>query len=150
MARVEIRELGLRGVLHRGEGAGPRPGVLVLGGSAGGAPVETARLLAAEGISALALAYFGVAGAPPRLDCVPLETFDRGVELLAADRAVDPSRLGILGISKGGEAALLVASRRADIRAVVSFAGSGVVFQSPAFRLGVPTSSWSADGRELP
>jgi dienelactone hydrolase len=51
-------------------------------------------------------------------------------------------------VSKGAEAALLLASRRPELRAVAAFAPSAVVFQSIA--PGFPrTSSWTRGGIEL-
>lgn len=50
------------------------------------------------------------------------EDIEAGLAWLAAQPEVDPQRLGIVGHSVGAGAALLVASRRDDVRAVVSLA----------------------------
>jgi dipeptidyl aminopeptidase/acylaminoacyl peptidase len=50
------------------------------------------------------------------------EDVDAGLAWLAAQPEVDPQRLGIVGHSVGAGAALLAASRRRDVRAVVSLA----------------------------
>lgn len=105
MRTTAVRDDGLVGVLCVPDGGPAAPGVLLLGGSEGGLHERDARVLAAEGFTVLALAYFGAPGLPPGLVDVPLEYFSRGLDLLAA-RA--PGRLGVLGGSRGGEAALLV------------------------------------------
>jgi dienelactone hydrolase len=52
-------------------------------------------------------------------------------------------------VSKGGELALLIASRHPEIKAVAGFVPSGLVFQSVAS--GYPlTSSWTYQGKDLP
>lgn len=50
------------------------------------------------------------------------EDVDAGLRWLAVQGEVDPLRLGIVGHSVGAGAALLAASRRCDVRAVVSLA----------------------------
>jgi dienelactone hydrolase len=109
----------------------------------------TAAPFAAQGYAVLALSYFRAEGLPAALDQIPLETFDRGLAWLAAQPGVDRRRIGVFGISKGAEAALLVASRHAEIRAVAAGSPSHVVWQglSQDFAL---RSSWSAGGAPLP
>lgn len=135
--------------------ADPAPGILVLGGSEGGISAgadAVARALHAEGFSALALHYFGDPGGTTRMSEIPLETFDRGIDWLADQPQVLPDRLGVVGGSKGGEAAVLLGSRRPDLRAVVGLTPSHVVWQG--FDLGSPWqsvgSTWSSDGVGLP
>ncbi|WP_062396190.1 acyl-CoA thioester hydrolase/BAAT C-terminal domain-containing protein [Methanogenium cariaci] len=80
---------------------------------------------------------------------MPLEFFDRAVAFLMAHPAADTDRMGIYGYSKGGELALLLASRDARIRAVAAYSPpSSVVWQSP--KGGAPKSSWTADGVPVP
>jgi dienelactone hydrolase len=62
--------------------------------------------------------------------------------------------LGLMGGSKGGEAALLAASRNGDFRAVVALTpaahmweGHTLKFFSPDYK---PVASWSLGGRPLP
>ncbi len=142
---------GLVAKLYLPAGEGPHPGVLVLGGSGGGIgwQEDTAAVLAEHGFAALALAYFGMEGLPAGLELIPLEYFEKALAALVADPAVDAGRLGVVGVSKGGEAALLLASRLPRLRAVVAFVPSSHVFQSIAD--GWPrTSSWSHGGEPLP
>ena len=124
-----IRQPGLVGNFYAGAGAGRRPAILLLGGSEGGlgsAVDGQAQLLAREGFAVLALAYYRLPGQPERFELVPLESFTRALDWLKAQGAVDPQLLAVMGTSKGAEAALLVASRRPDVGAVVAAAPSHV------------------------
>jgi acetyl esterase/lipase len=125
--------------------------VVVLGGSEGGLHADSARLFAAHGYAALALAYFGVDPLPKRLEAIPLETVTRGIDWLAARPEVDPTRIVLEGGSKGGELALLVASREPRIRATAAVVPSAYVWFGLAFEPGhAETSSWSAGGAPVP
>ena len=57
---------------------------------------------------------------------MPLELFDRALGWLKAQEEVDGARLAIVGGSKGAEAALIVASRHPELRAVVAGMPSSV------------------------
>ena len=136
--------------LHLPAGKGPFPGVLLVGGSGGGIGWQDymGEILAEKGFASLALAYFGMEGLPESLELIPIEYFQKGLDYLAAHEAVDAKRIGVIGVSKGGEVALLLASYDPRVRAVVAFAPSAVVFQSIA--KGFPrTSSWTYKGKPL-
>lgn len=150
VTRTEVRDEGLVGTLFTPPGDGPHPAVIVLGGSEGGLDEGWAAALASRGYAALALAYFGVDELPEELTLVPLETFYTALDWLAAQDAVDEGRIALVGASKGGEAALLVASRRPEVRAVVAYVPSNVVWQGISFTDFTPRSSWSLAGEGLP
>jgi dienelactone hydrolase len=148
----------LVGTLFIPEG-GPHPGVLLLGGSEGGLHEDDAALLAAHGFAVLALAYFGTPGVPTYLVRVPVEYFGTALCYLADHELVRADRLAVIGGSFGGQAALLIGATYAEIRAVVSVAGSGVVTQGidgdtaesdflHILRSEVPPWTWR--GRPLP
>ena len=86
----------------------PHPAVLQLGGSYGGHGDLPAALLASHGYPTLALAYFKEPGLPQTLQDVPLEYFAKALRWLATQPGVDPNRVLIYGVSRGGEAALLL------------------------------------------
>src|SRR5262249_38271399 len=96
---------------------GGTAGLLILAGSSGRVERERARIFAQQGITALAIRWFGGAGQPPGICEVPLETFTAGVDLLQNAGA---RRIGVLGISKGAEAALLTAIRDPRVDVVVA------------------------------
>jgi dienelactone hydrolase len=109
----------------------PRPAVVQLGGSLGGHGALPAALLASHGYPTLSLAYFGEPGLPSELRRIPLEYFQAALRWLAARPGVDPGRLVVYGVSRGGEAALLVGATFPDlVHGVVSCTGSAYVLGS--------------------
>jgi hypothetical protein len=100
-------------------------GVLVLAGSSGRVERERARLLARQGMTALSIRWFGGPGQSPGICGIPLETFTTAVDVLIANGA---ERLGILGVSKGAEAALLTAVHDPRVDAVVALSPTSRVW----------------------
>lgn len=134
--------------------AGHRDVVLVLGGSEGGlqGSQPLAKRLAEHGLGALALAYFGAPGLPSTLENVPLETLQAGVDWVRQQPGMARRRLIVLGVSKGGEAALLLASRDARLCAVVAGVPSSVVWAGIDMAhpmVPVTVASWSQGGKSL-
>src|SRR5262245_15234960 len=127
-----VRESGLVGVLYQPPGDEPRPAVLVLGGSEGGLPpAQTAPGgLASRGYVVLSLAYFRRNGLPQELRDIPLEYFKRALDWLAGQPFVDPTRIAVMGASRGAEAALLIGSTYPQVHAVIAVSPSNVVVAS--------------------
>jgi dienelactone hydrolase len=156
VTRTPILDHGLVGTLFHPIDDGARPGVILLGGSEGGLHELDAALLANHGFAVLALAYFGTDGVPPFLVEIPLEYFETAVGFLRAHPAVGNGPVGILGGSRGGEAALLIGTTFDGVAAVVSTVGSGVLTQGigPGRDLvemaGTPVPSWTLGGKPLP
>ena len=149
--RLDVTEKGLVAHVFKPATKGPHPAVMLLGGSGGGIgwQDQMADILARRGFVAMSVAYFGMEGLPPELERIPQEYFETALQWLLRQSYVDARRVGVGGVSKGGEIALLLASRRPEFRAVATFVASGVVFQSIA--KGFPkTSSWSHQGRDIP
>jgi len=151
---TRVNAPGLIGNFYPGSGAAPRAAILLLGGSEGGLGSATdgeAQLLARQGFAVLALAYYRLPGQPQKLELVPIESFTRALDWLKTQAGVDSGRLAIMGTSKGAEAALLVASRRPDVRAVVAAVPSHVVWQGFDWSfVPVDSASWSANGKPVP
>jgi dienelactone hydrolase len=156
VTRTPIREHGLVGTLFHPIDDGPRPAVILLGGSEGGLHELDAALLANHGFAVLALAYFGTDGVPPFLVDIPLEYFETAIGFLQAHPTVADRPIGIIGGSRGGEAALLIGSTLDGVGAVVSTVGSGVLTQGighgATFQeiVGTPVPSWTWRGKPLP
>ncbi|QXQ05284.1 hypothetical protein KX816_13560 [Sphingosinicellaceae bacterium] len=147
-----LTDHGLVANWYPGTGARKHAAILLLGGSEGGLGPGTARQasdLAAHGYAVLQLAYFGVPGLPPQLDMVPLDYFDKALSWLRRQPSVKADRIGIMGASKGAEAALLIASHNPDVRAVIVGAPSAVAWQGIDFSGQKVQSSWSLNGRPL-
>jgi dienelactone hydrolase len=92
-------------------------GVLVLAGSSGRVERERARILAQHGMTAASIRWFGGPGQSPGICEIPLETFTAAVDFLRLNGA---RRIGILGTSKGAEAALLTAVHDPRVDVVVA------------------------------
>lgn len=154
--RQALREQGLVGALYMPEAVAaspPLPGLLLLGGSEGGLDTISAMAtsFAREGYAVLALAYFAEQGLPATLENIPLEYFDRALDWLKRQPQVDGGRLGVLGWSRGSEAALLLASRHREVKAVIGVAPSGVVWQGLYYGNDrAPRPAWTLAGRPLP
>lgn len=129
---------------------GCHPGIVLLGGSSGGFPSRrVASLLASRGYTVLALAYFGHDGLPDRLVEVPLASVETAVEWFAGHERVRPEPLGVVGWSRGGELALVAATRCERLRTAVGYAPSTVTFQGNVL-LSDAGSAWTVDGDPLP
>jgi pimeloyl-ACP methyl ester carboxylesterase len=126
-------------------------GVLVLAGSSGRVDVDRARVLAQQGALAAALRWFGGDGQPPGICEVPLEIFVTAVDWLEAQGV---RRVGVVGLSKGAEAALLLACRDPRVRAVVAISPSSVAWANvgPGLdgRAYPYRSSWAWQGAPVP
>jgi len=127
---VEVRESGFQANLFLPDGSGPFPTVLVLGGSGGGFPDSSAALFASHGFAAVSLAYFGVEGLPPELRRIPLEYFESVLQWIEEHPLLRSDRLAVSGTSRGGELALLLASRYPQLRSVVAYVPSSHVWGS--------------------
>jgi pimeloyl-ACP methyl ester carboxylesterase len=121
-----IREQGVVASMFHRPGV-RRPGIIVLSGSGGGMDGSMAALLAAHGYTTIALAYFGIDGLPKELRQIPREYFETAINWFRSHGDVLPESIGAAGSSRGGELALLLGSRFPEIRAVVSYVGSGLV-----------------------
>ncbi len=151
---------GLVGELYTPATAGPHPAIVVLGGSEGGwlSSSPLAALLASHGYIALALAYFQgfqasdpqLASLPKILMDIPLEYFAGAADWLRQQPGVDAHHVGIIGWSKGAEAALITAATfPKDFQAVIAFMPSSVVWSGIEYGPGPISSSWTLDGKPL-
>jgi uncharacterized protein len=153
--RRPVEEEGLVGTLFCPSTPGPHPAVIALGGVGGGLREGGAEALASEGFASLALAYFGVDPLPSELVEIPLEYFEWAIAWLNSQPEVDANRIALVGNSKGGELALLLgATYPEDVKAVIGYAPSAVVWQGITFNReayhGGPRSPWSLRGEPVP
>ncbi|MFF1299480.1 MULTISPECIES: acyl-CoA thioester hydrolase/BAAT C-terminal domain-containing protein [unclassified Streptomyces] len=126
-------------------------GVLVLAGSSGRIERERARILARQGMTAVSIRWFGGPGQSPGICEIPLETFTAAVDFLRLNGA---ERIGILGTSKGAEAALLTAVHDVRVDLVIAVSPTSRVWCNVGpGRDGLHRpyrSSWTWRGQGLP
>lgn len=152
---IEYRDRDGQGVFRAPDGRGPFPAVLALGGSEGGTPLYFADLLVPEGFACLSLAYWATPGTQPWFTGIPLERIERGLRWLIGrpDVRTQDGRVALVGASRGGELALLVASTFPElVGPVVAYTPGSVVWQGVDLTLppGETRSSWSLRGKPLP
>jgi dienelactone hydrolase len=87
---------------------------------------------------------------PQTLGNIPVETVGKAIADISARADVDAQRIALLGISKGGEFALLVASAYPQIHAVIADVPSPFAWQGIAQGPGPATSSWTIGGNPVP
>jgi dienelactone hydrolase len=146
-----VDEDGVLGRLHLPGGA-DLPAVVVVGGSDGGlGGPTTAALLSGHGIAALSLVYWNHPGTPPALRDIDVEVVGRACDWLRSRPGVRDERPAVIGISRGGELAMLAAALMPDrVGSVVSLVGSGLVWG--AFGVGVDDNdtAWRFRGEPVP
>jgi len=154
LVRVPLEQDGVSGFLYYPAKGGPFPGIVLLGGSEGGLAEARARAFASNGFAALTLAYFGYPNLPDELVEIPLEYVDRAASWMKARPMVRAGRVGLFGGSKGGELALLAASRSSNFKAVVAMTPAAHAWEGHTLRFFAPdyqpVSSWSLGGQPLP
>lgn len=136
------------------ESAQPKPLLVAFGGAEGRNLWASRRWEAErqkfldEGYALLAVAYFGLPGLPEKLDRIALEGVHAAIEQAARHPDVDGRCVALMGVSKGGELALLLASRYPDIDAVAAIVPGHAVFV--AITDAMNTSSFSHEGEPVP
>jgi dienelactone hydrolase len=149
---IPVDEDGIIGTYFKPEAAEPRPAIIVMHGTANRVMEDRGSLLASRGYAVLSLLYFGGEGLPEDYIRIPVEYFEKCIAWLSARPEVKKGGVALIGISRGGEGALVVASRLEQVNAVVSISGSGVVFEglhkNP--REGEPETPWTWQGDDIP
>lgn len=147
--------------LYRLPGDRRRPVIIILGGSEGGSSFGRALgpVLASQGYAALALPYYSPDwGRGREIPALPADFADIPVDRLAEVRnwiarqpGLEARRIGLLGISKGGEFAIIAASRFAWLKAVAAIVPSDVVWEGwgPSVGADDSRSSFAWRGRPL-
>ena len=95
-------------------------------GSSGRMDIDRARLLAEHGAHAMAVRWFGGDGQAPGVCEIPLEVFTRALDRLEEEEGVE--RLAVIGLSKGAEAATLLACVDDRVDLTVAMSPTSVVW----------------------
>lgn len=148
----EIRKIDLVANFYYPKNKQKLPLIIMVGGAEGGISGvdDYAKIISSYGYAVLALGYFGMENLPKNFEKIPLEYFFNSIDWAKEMQFIDTTRIVILGGSFGGEAALLVASMRSDIKGVIAVAPSNVIWQGIPKGLPIVKSSWTLNGRELP
>lgn len=148
-----VEKDGFHGVLYRPESDQfPGKALIAFSGSDGRFPLTCmlAELFQRAGLTTLALAYWNAPGLPKQIAALPVEAIQHSALWLQAQGY---EKIGLWGISKGGELALLSGSLMPDlISCVVAVCPMDMVCQGIDARKKkpLPASSWSWRGAELP
>ncbi|NWJ11063.1 ACNT2 acyltransferase, partial [Crypturellus undulatus] len=135
--RAPVHEGRVRGALFLPPGPGPFPGVIDMFGGAGGLIDFRAGLLASRGFAVLALAFFAYEDLPRVLAKLDLEYFEEAADLLLRHPKVRGPGLGVIGVSKGAEVALAMATFLPHVAATVWINGSSFVHGIPLLYKGL-------------
>lgn len=161
MECFDVGQDGFHGFLHTPAADSDRAArfagkaLIVMGGSEGNEniPRDLGARFAHEGVTALGLCYWNAPGLPRELVEVPVESVERAAGLL---RSRGFERIGVYGISKGGELALLAASLMPDISCAVALSPldhvmPGITGSGSLLSKGVAVrSSWTWRDEPLP
>ncbi|HYL60065.1 MAG TPA: acyl-CoA thioester hydrolase/BAAT C-terminal domain-containing protein [Candidatus Acidoferrales bacterium] len=129
---------------------GPRPGVILVGGSGGGLAVDQPALLASHGYAVMSLAYFAMPGVPRDLMEIPLEYFGKAIAHMRQHPGVVGDQLAVLGASRGGELVLLLGATYPEIKAIVAYVPSGIVWPGIGAAGERQRSAWTLNGKPVP
>lgn len=144
---------GFHGALYRpATDRFPGKALIAFSGSDGSFPLtcKLAEIFQGAGLTTLALAYWNAQGLPKQIAALPVEAVERPALWL---RSRGCEKVGLWGISKGGELALLAASLMPElISCVVAVSPMDMVCQAidPGKKKPLPGSSWSWRGAQLP
>jgi acetyl esterase/lipase len=156
LLKQEVAEWGLRGTFFYNDSNKRQKALILLGGSEGGnywsTQVSYIKDLVEIGYCVFSLTYFRAIDLPKDLNRIPLEYFKTAFKWLKSQEIVLPENYAIMGKSRGGELALILASRCPQIQAVVAIVPSYVAFVGSVKSLIWPrqVSAWSIGGQELP
>lgn len=152
MIKTNVKQNGFEGILLPGNGSKEKV-IIVMSGSNGGMNLtkQCAEFYSRNGIPALALALFATKGTTPFLDRVPVEYVENAIKWLHGQGY---QKIGVDGMSKGSEMALVAASMFSDISCVIARVPSHFVSEGLTGRKKDKgpsgTSCWSYRNQELP
>jgi dienelactone hydrolase len=147
---IQVRDDGLVGTFYLPRTPPPWPVVIAVGGSSPGIFGIPGLGFASEGIATLALAYFGMPGLPRTFERIPLEYFAGALRWLSRRDDVRHEAIAVAGASRGGELALLLGASYPEIRAVISWVGSGLSYGGVVSMGAAPVAGWTRAGVDVP
>jgi esterase/lipase len=160
----EVDDDGLVAEFYYNEQAEHQRPIIIFGGSDGGYILtkaqrsEFAKTLVDKGYAVLFLAYFDPKGngkLPKRLLRIPLEYFETAMAWVGRQPGVRSDSIAVYGSSRGGELALLLATRYPQIRVVIAGVPSAYIWPTPAWftfkSIFHPCQpAWTYQGKDIP
>lgn len=131
-----------------------QPLIVGLGGAEGGngwaGPhgAKQRAMLQESGYAFLSVAYFGVDSTPKNLDRIAIEGVHKAVMEASLDPKINENCVAVMGVSRGGELALLLGSYYSEYKSVVAIVPGSAVFA--AINDAMTTPGFSYNGESLP
>lgn len=155
--RLEVNDNGLVASYYYSEGIPNQPPVIIFGGSSGGNYYDNYQNyledLVDAGYAVLSLAYFDYnhkGDLPVKFRHIPLEYFKKAMDWIEGQPHTGTGKCAVIGNSRGGEAALLLAVHYPKISTVIAIVPSAYVGGAYDNKRKVTGSAWTLNGRELP
>lgn len=152
-AQISLDTPNIESRLYLGETEN-QPLLVGLGGSEGGNAwasdywENTRQEFIKRGYAFLAIGYFGAKNTPEILDQISINDVHNAIKLAAKNPKINKRKIAIIGGSRGGDLALLIASHFKDIKCVVAIVPSNVTF--PGHTREFSTSAWTFNNKNLP
>jgi len=131
-----------------------QPLVVGLGGAGGGngwaGPhgEKQRKLLQENGYAFLSIAYFAANGTPEKLDRIAIEGVHKAVIEASQDPRINENCIAVMGVSRGGELALLLGSYYEEYKSVIGIVSGSSVFAAVTDAMTTPGLSYN--GKPLP
>jgi len=157
MNRIEVKEDGLIGTFYYSESSQEQPPILIFGGSSGGNFFDSYQNypedLVKSGYAVLSIAYFDYDGnslLPDKLRHIPLEYFKKAMDWLEKQPQTREGGIAVIGNSRGGEAALLLATIYPEISTVIAIVPSAYIGGAHNQKRAITGGAWTLNGEEIP
>jgi pimeloyl-ACP methyl ester carboxylesterase len=128
-----------------------QPLVVGLGGAEGGhgwaGPQgrKQRKLLEENGYAFLSIAYFGTKGTPENLDRIAIEGVHKAVIEASQDSRINENCIAVMGVSRGGELALLLGSYYEEYKSVIGIVPGSSVFAAVTDAMSTPGFSYNGN-----
>ncbi|MBT8329102.1 MAG: hypothetical protein KJN87_05305 [Desulfofustis sp.] len=139
------------------KGSMQQPPIIFFGGSSGGNFYDNYQNYAEDlvnlGYAVLNLAYFDYdenGKIPNKLRHIPLEYFKKAMDWMEGQPQTSKGKFAVVGNSRGGEAALLLAIQYPTISTVIALVASAYVGGAYDQKRKVSGSAWTLEGKEIP
>ncbi len=155
--RKAVSAGGLVATYYYQEGSIEQPPIIFFGGASGGIFYDNYQNYAEDlvnlGYAVLNLAYFDYNSngeIPNKLGHIPLEYFKKAMDWMEGQPQTSEGQFAVVGNSRGGEAALLLAIKYPKISTVIAVVSSAYVGGAYDNKRKVSGSAWTFEGQEIP